>query len=214
MQWMPTVVQTLFRFLRPEPRTRRPRERFILPHEWMTIRPQLAKCPTKVRVYFTILFLTGCRRDELRTAQWSQFELTDPANAFWHKPKGKNGKRQVLPIDREVVALLNELPRVGPHVFTGKTEAHVWSRTAVKHWWRKIRWASGVPDVRIHDLRRSTASWMTMHGENLKTVQSVLDHSSLKTTEVYARLDVGATRAALRRHADRVMSVRQLQKSD
>lgn len=62
------------------------------------------------------------------------------------------------------------------------------------------------PDVQIRDLRRSTASWMTMHGENLKVVQSVLDHSSLSTTQIYARLDVKAVREALGRHARRIFA--------
>lgn len=77
-----------------------------------------------------------------------------------------------------------------------------------RHWWLKIRHITACPDVQIRDLRRSTASWLTMHGENLKVVQSILDHSSLSTTQIYARLDIGSIREALQRHARRLFPIR------
>lgn len=182
------------------------RERFLLPTEWARIRSILESMPIKVRVYFTLLVLLGCRRDELRRAQWHQIDLQA---AIWHKPKGKNGKRQILPLAPQAVQLFSELPRSGLYVFVGDVTKHgrpdqAWSATAVKYWWRKIRWEAGCPDVRIHDLRRTTGSWLTMSGENLKVVQSVLDHRSLRTTEVYSRLDLGTIKTALERHAARV----------
>lgn len=188
----------------PEPPKRNPpRERFLLPAEWSAIRHALDGKPAKVRIYFSLLFLLGCRRDELRTCSWAQLDLDA---AIWHKLHTKNGKRQVLPLSPEAVALFRELPQHGPYCFEGATPQQAWSRTAVKYWWRKIRHETACPDVQIRDLRRSTASWMTMHGENLKVVQSVLDHSSLSTTQIYARLDIRAIRDALTRHAQRMFS--------
>lgn len=189
-------------FVPPQPK-RIARERFVLPAEWVTIRPILAACPDKVRIFFTILFMLGCRRDELRTVRWAELDLQA---GLWHKLKTKNGKRQMLPLSPEACALLASLPHSSPYVFSGKTMIAPWSRTAVKYWWRKIRWASGCPDVQIRDLRRSCASWMTMHGENLKVVQTVLDHSSLSTTQIYARLDLRTVKDALARHAKRLLS--------
>lgn len=192
-------------FFPPTPAKRIARERFLLPNEWTTIRTLLADKPTKVRVYFSLLFMLGCRPTELRTCSWAHIDLEA---AVWHKLKTKNGKRQILPLPPEAVALFRELPKTGPYCFEGATPQQPWSKTAAKYWWRKIRHASACPDVQIRDLRRSTASWMTMHGENLKVVQSVLDHSSLATTQIYARLDVRAIREALGRHAERLFSFR------
>ncbi|MDI3463614.1 MAG: hypothetical protein OJF50_002435 [Nitrospira sp.] len=184
-----------------------PRERFLLPNEWTTIRTILAGQPLKVRVYFSLLFLLGCRRDELRTVSWAQIDLNA---AIWHKLETKNGKRQVLPLPPEAVALFRELPQVSPYCFTGDASNGAtvsnqpWSRSALKYWWRKIRHESACADVQIRDLRRSTASWMTMHGENLKIVQKMLDHTSLSTTQIYARLDIKSLGEALNRHAKRI----------
>lgn len=159
----------------------------------------------KVRIYFSLLFLLGCRPTELRTCSWAQLDLEA---AIWHKLTTKNGTRQVLPLSPEAVALFKELPNRGPYCFEGATPQQAWSRTAVKYWWLKIRHITACPDVQIRDLRRSTASWLTMHGENLKVVQSILDHSSLSTTQIYARLDIGSIREALQRHARRLFPIR------
>lgn len=192
----------------PAPAKRNPpRERFLLPNEWATIRTILETMPVTVRVYFSLLFLLGCRRDELRKCSWAQLDLDA---AIWHKLETKNGKRQVLPLPPEAVDLFRELPRTSPYCFTGDaangaTVANQpWSRSSVKYWWRKIRTETACPDVQIRDLRRSTASWMTMEGENLKVIQKMLDHSSLTTTQIYARLDIKSLREALNRHAQRI----------
>lgn len=190
----------------PAPLKRKARERFVLPAEWLAIRKILAETPPKVRIYFSLLLLLGCRRDELRTCSWAQIDLDA---GIWHKLKTKNGKRQVLPLSPEAVTLFRELPTDSQYCFTGDqakggTTDQAWSKTAVTYWWRKIRHASACPDVQVRDLRRSTASWLTMNGENLKVVQSVLDHSSLSTTQIYARLDIKAIREALGRHAQRL----------
>lgn len=192
-------------FFPPEPTLiagyRRARERFLLPNEWATVNEALKKKPIKVKVYFQLLFLLGCRRDELRTCVWAHIDLEE---GIWQKFKTKNKKRHVLPLSPEAVALFRELPQNGPYVFPGEGPTQPWSRTAVKYWWRKIQFESGCHDVQIRDLRRSTASWMTMDGANLKVVQSMLDHSSLTTTQIYARLDLKSLREALNRHAQRI----------
>lgn len=187
----------------PVSRKRLPRERFLLPKEWHQLRPILSQAPLKVRIYFSILLLEGCRMSELRHMQWKEIDLDA---GLWHKAHTKNGRRQLLPLSDCACDLFKQLPQLGPYVFPGAFSDVPWSKTAVRYWWRKIRWAADCPDMRIHDLRRTTGSWLTMHGENLKIVQSVLDHSSLLTTQIYARLDIETVRAALNRHAARVMT--------
>jgi integrase len=199
---MKRLFQRMVQVLSPLPTKRIARERFVLPHEWASLRPVIESKPPKVHAYFTFLFLTGCRRDEARTMTWTEVDLDEQ---LWHKQRGKNGRRQVLPLSPQACALLRDLPRLGPYVFPGATPDVAWSPTAVKYWWRKIRFESGCPDVRIHDLRRSTASWMTMHGENLKMVQQMLGHTSLSTTQIYARVDISSLRQAVNRLSNRIL---------
>lgn len=191
-------------------RKRIARERFMLPKEWEIVRPILATYPLLVYVYFSILFLEGPRMSELRTARWLDLDLDA---ALWHKTTTKNGKRHLIALSECSCDLLRLLPRDGPYPFHGDPKKggdanKPWSRTAVTHWWRKIRWEAGCPDLRIHDLRRSTGSWMAIDGENLKAIQDTLGHSSIEiTAKHYAHLDLAAQRAAKERHAKRVFPV-------
>ena len=186
---------------RPRWRKRQPRERFLLPHEWTALRPILAGQPDKVRVYFSLLLLEGPRRDEARLMQRAHVDL---AQGLWHKPTTKNGRRQILALSPTTCALLASLPNVGPYYFVGESPLVPWSVTAVEYWWRKIRLEAGCADVQIRDLRRTCATWLSMHQENLVTIKDILHHSSLSTTQIYARADQAATRAALTRHAERI----------
>lgn len=186
---------------RPKWTKRRPRERFLLPHEWARLRPILLTQPDKMRVYFSLALLEGPRRDELRLMQRAHVDLTE---GIWHKPTTKNGRRQILALSQQSCELLRGLINEGPYFFPGETPQVPWSRTAVEVRWRKIRAEAGCEDVQIRDLRRTTATWLSMHQENLVTIKDILHHSSLSTTQIYARADQTATRAALTRHAARL----------
>jgi integrase len=186
---------------------RAPRERFLLPVEWARIRIALESQPAKVRAYFYLLALEGPRMSEARLMQWAHVDLSA---GLWHKPRCKNGRSQMLPLSVAACGLLDLLPRDRRFVFHGDpnhtgTKDGPWSRTSVFFYWRRIRNAAGVPDVQIRDLRRTAASWMAIHGENIAVISKVLHHSSLQVTEVYARLDLEAVRSALTRHAARVI---------
>ena len=46
----------------------------------------------------------------------------------------------------------------------------------------------GLADVRMHDLRHSFASFLVNSGQSLYTVQKLLGHTQVKTTQRYAHL--------------------------
>ena len=70
-----------------------------------------------------------------------------------------------------------------------------------------IRAQAGVPDVTIHDLRRTLGSWLAASGESLTLVAKVLNHSSISTTQVYARLSLEPVRKALEANATQMLSL-------
>ena len=181
---------------------KRARERYLLPQEWERIRCFLDTQPPKVRVYFYVLLLEGPRMSEARYMEWSHLDLE---GGLWYKPVTKTGRSHTIALSQWACQMINELPRKGRFVFYGEIPDVPWSRTAVLWHWRKIRKAADCLDVQIRDLRRTCASWMAQHGENMFTIQKVLNHSSLAITEVYARQDQTAVRKALDRHAERVV---------
>jgi integrase len=196
-------MRRLIAWMLPKPkRTRaRARERFLLPQEWQTLRPILARHPLKISVYFSILLLEGSRPSEARLMQRAHVDLTQ---GLWHKTVCKNGRRQLLALSPTSCALLASLPNRGPYFFPGDTPQVPWSRTAARYHWRKIRQEAHLEDVQLRDLRRTCATWLSMNQENLITIRDILHHSSLSTTQIYARADQASTRAALTRHAARL----------
>lgn len=55
--------------------------------------------------------------------------------------------------------------------------------------WRALRIRAALPDLRIHDLRHSAATFLLASGVDIKVVQSILRHSRLATTaDLYAHV--------------------------
>lgn len=54
-----------------------------------------------------------------------------------------------------------------------------------------------LPDLRIHDLRRTLGSWQAKTGASLVVIGKSLNHKSTATTAIYARLDLDPVRHAV-----------------
>lgn len=106
----------------------------------------------------------------------------------------------VLPA--QPVIRLEKLPRLTDWVFSSNPNAKngmragEWSVTAVEHRWQRVRRRVGLTDMWIQDLTRTAASWLAINGSNFPVIQSMLNHRSLMSTQVYARLSVASVRQA------------------
>lgn len=56
-----------------------------------------------------------------------------------------------------------------------------------------------LPDLRIHDLRRTLGSWQAKSGSSLAIIGKSLNHRSTQTTAIYARLDLDPVRESVER---------------
>ncbi|MEJ0022912.1 MAG: tyrosine-type recombinase/integrase [Alphaproteobacteria bacterium] len=77
----------------------------------------------------------------------------------------------------------------------------------VKKMWVGIRGAAGFPDVRLHDLRHSAASFALMSGVGLEVIGKLLGHSDVKTTRRYAHLADVVVRTAAEQTADQIANL-------
>lgn len=64
-----------------------------------------------------------------------------------------------------------------------------------------------VRDLRMHDLRRTLASWQVKTGATLYVASQSLGHKDLKTTQIYARLDSGPIREAMEKAGAAMLAV-------
>ncbi|HEV8329476.1 MAG TPA: site-specific integrase [Nitrospiraceae bacterium] len=186
------------------------RERFVQSHEMPRLLQALSEEKVHVETFFLCLLLTGCRLGELRAAQWKDFDL---AQGLWHKPMTKNGTRHTIPLAEILIPRLQHLPRPTIWVFPSRPNGKNGGqggqrcRTAVRWMWERIRRRAGLPDVTIHDLRRTAASWLAINGDSLPIISQMLNHKSLACTQVYARLSVEPVRVALNEQATRMLGL-------
>lgn len=176
-----------------------PRDRFLSLEEMQRFMDGVPHLPPKPRAYFLMLLLTGARLSEARCLRWTDVEWS---TRVWRKPRTKNGSTQFVPLPVQVVNALARLPRTSEWIFPGNN-GKPWSIGSVQKVWYKIRRQWNMEDVTIHDLRRTCASYLAIEGENLSTIQSVLNHKSLVHTAIYARLNTKAIDRALQAQADR-----------
>ena len=94
-----------------------------------------------------------------------------------------------LPLSADAVKLLKAMRAQAdpaePFLFPGKDHG---LRT-LKRFWSRLRLEAKVPDVRMHDIRRTIASWAVSEGVPMLAVSKMLAHSSIAVTEEhYAHL--------------------------
>jgi integrase len=153
------------------------------------------------RTAFLLWLLLGVRRGELLSARWEQFALDDPPpeGPVWTIPGSATKNKMVLrlPLVPEVVALLSNLPSYGKAEFlflgVGATGHIVEPKSA----WSRVRTRAGFPEVRLHDLRRTAASWLKERGFDDALIGRLLNHTNSSVTGIYARFGLGPLRAAL-----------------
>jgi len=118
---------------------------------------------------------------------------------------GKGGKTRVVPLLPLVAAALDQyrslcpyLPATGEPLFRGVRGGPL-SPRIVQRLMARLRGALGLPETATpHALRHSFATHLLAAGGDLRTIQELLGHASLSTTQVYTAVDPTRLLAAYR----------------
>ena len=181
-----------------------PRERFVQPSEMPALlyAIEMEQNPF-VRAAFMLMLVTGARRGEVLATKWKDLDL---GAGLWYLPHTKANRSHTLPLPPAIARVIADLPRMAQnvHVFPGVRGNPL---ADLKRAWDRVRKNANLPDVRMHDLRRTAGSWLAGSGATLPLIGKVLNHSQAQTTMIYARLNIEPVRVALNGHADRVLAI-------
>jgi integrase/recombinase XerC len=136
-----------------------------------------------------MLLLYGCG---LRISEVIALNRTDIAATLLVEGKGK--KQRIAPVLDKTIAAINDylssLPYAGEALFYGAKGKRLRPEIVQKRL-REIRAMHNLPDhLTPHALRHSFATHLLSAGADLRTIQELLGHESLATTERYTHIDV------------------------
>ena len=152
------------------------------------------------RALLELLYGTGARISELVGASLSDFDL----DAGLLRVYGKGSKERVVPLGRySLVALVDWLSPAGrdelePDRWARRSDSDALflnrrgGRLSRQGAWMVVKRVGeqiGIGDrLSPHVLRHSCATHMVDHGADIRTVQELLGHASISTTQVYTKV--------------------------
>ena len=178
---------------------RKGRERFLSMQELRRLATVLDNHETRhprEAAFVRLLLLTGCRKSEILTLQWSDYR---EGRLFLRD--GKTGPRTVW-LSSPARNIVDGLPRSSRWVFPSPQRQGPLSAMVFETFWYRVREEAEIADVRLHDLRHTYASIAIMQGESVTTTARLLGHNDAQTTLKYAHLCDRSVREAADALAD------------
>lgn len=136
-----------------------------------------------------ILYATGLRVTELLGLD--RAALADGAELLL--VRGKGGKERLVPLSpaatRAAAALVADAPP-GRWLFPGRNPRVPMTRQGFWLLVKQVALAAGLDPARVspHVLRHSFASHMLAHGADLRSLQALLGHADIATTQIYTHV--------------------------
>jgi integrase/recombinase XerD len=165
-----------------------------------------------------VFYAGALRVSEIVNAKLEDLKL----DAGYMLVRGKGDKERVVPLGKSAQDALDEyLKRSRPVLAAGKSSAASVAvslrnspllfiarggrRLTRQRIWQMVRAASAVSGraASPHMLRHSCATHMVENGADLRTVQTILGHADISTTQVYTHMAIDRLRTVYRKHHPR-----------
>jgi integrase len=161
---------------------------------------------TDIRDFVLLALFTGVRKSNLLAMRWEHLSME---NGLWTIPafESKTGVPLIVVLASFAITILTaRRPTIsGPFVFPGIRGAE--HMMDPKMGWKRILERAGLQDLRMHDLRRSLASFQIDTGAPLEVIQKTLGHGNKATTEIYARMAMDPVRASVEKAIEAMVRV-------
>lgn len=150
----------------------------------------------------TLALATGARYSNLRNLRWDDVDLNRWTLRF---QEVKNGEPRYVPVVGSAQKALADHYAADPTqegwVFKGQRDN---APADFEKQWREVRDAAGLKAFRFHDLRHTTASYLTQAGAGLAQVADALGHKTLEMAKRYSHQSGEHVRATLATIADKL----------
>lgn len=140
-------------------------------------------------VIIELLFATGIRRNELTTLKVSSIDF----NEGTIKVYGKGSKERIIPVHPKVMDKLSKYVELikSEWLFPSprNKKTHISSRqinSIIKKWAEEA--GLGHKNITPHKFRHTFGASLFDNGADIKSIQDMLGHSSIDTTNIYAKL--------------------------
>jgi integrase/recombinase XerD len=162
---------------------------------------------TRDRAMLEVFYAGALRVSEIVNAKLEDLKL----ETGYMLVRGKGDKERIVPLGKSAQESLTQyLGASRPTLSAGKNSpflflargAHRLTRQRV---WQMVKAASHASgrSASPHMLRHSCASHMVENGADLRTVQTILGHSDISTTQVYTHLALDRLKTVYRKHHPR-----------
>lgn len=139
---------------------------------------------------FELLYSTGCRISEVVGLKWGEIDLENGKFIVL----GKGGKSRLVILGRPAIAALEQLKAKNypeyEQVFLSMHRKQMSVRDAERVMKRYLAGAGLSTGLTPHKLRHSFATHLLDAGADIRSVQEMLGHASLSTTQVYTHVSV------------------------
>ena len=149
-----------------------------------------------------LLYAAGLRISELIGLRLEAVNLQQG----WMRVFGKGAKERIVPVHRAAIATLQKYMELRQAKFGGKdADAEIFLNRSGKkisrvQLWKDIIKLGKEADVSIplhpHLFRHTFASHLVQGGADLRSVQEMLGHASLNTTQIYSHVEKSGVKAA------------------
>jgi site-specific recombinase XerD len=152
------------------------------------------------RAMFELAYAAGLRAEELVNLDLGS---ADP-DAEQVRVEGKGGRTRVVPAGEHAWRALDRyVTRARPALHAGETAALFLSksgrRLSTSDVRRRLKLQARRVGISPHTLRHSFATHLLEGGADLRTIQELLGHASISTTQTYTRVESGRLKTAYAR---------------
>jgi integrase len=164
------------------------RDVFLQPEQLVKFHECLANEPhVDLKDFLILAMASGARKGDIFSMRWQDWHRE---RHVWTVPFPKNEESYDINLMPSATAVLErrraQAEDSAIYVFPGVgEEKHLME---LRKPWDAFRKRAGIPDIHVHDLRRTVGSYLAINGTPLQQIAAALGHRSMQSTLVYARL--------------------------